>query len=219
VQAYASCQVTTIADEHVHGLACDRCGLREVGRKGVAEPESWIGERSLDAHLCPRCASEHPAWTSEDVSALRRDVRRALARSAVLLDESDALRALRPPARRPAIAVSLPARPNSVSTARRLLRVFAGGSTVSQDDLALLTSEVVSNALQHAGLREGDYVRIEAHQTRKGLRVSVYDGGPGIGDLPPCQRTESERGRGLAIVDRVASAWGGERGMVWFELS
>jgi anti-sigma regulatory factor (Ser/Thr protein kinase) len=105
-----------------------------------------------------------------------------------------------------------------VSTARRLLRVFAASSPVSQDDLALLASEVVSNALGHAGLGPRDFVRIEAHYTRRGLRVSVYDGGPGIGDLPPAGRTAHDRGRGLQIVEQVATAWGSERGMVWFEL-
>jgi anti-sigma regulatory factor (Ser/Thr protein kinase) len=114
--------------------------------------------------------------------------------------------------------VALPAGPASVSKARRLLRVFAAGTLAGSYDLDLLVSEVVTNALEHAGLREGDPLRIEARLSDVSIRVCVYDDGPGIPERVWMRAPDAAWGHGLAIVDRLASAWGCQPGMVWFEL-
>jgi anti-sigma regulatory factor (Ser/Thr protein kinase) len=115
------------------------------------------------------------------------------------------------------LTVTLPANPSSVSKVRRLLRVFAAGSPVPSDDLSLLVSEVVTNAIEHAGLGPDDQLRIDAELNRRGILIRVHDRGPGIPE--ECLRGRSGlRGAGLRIVSHIASAWGSQPGLVWFEL-
>jgi len=73
-------------------------------------------------------------------------------------------------------------------------------------DLALLTSEAVANAVEHAG------TDIDVTITRVGpssYRVSVHDDSPAPipGPASPGSMT-SKAGRGLTIIDAVAASWG-----------
>jgi signal transduction histidine kinase len=205
--------MTTIQDpERRRRLVCDRCGWYERDD----EPPGWIGERAFDAHLCPRCAAEAP-WTPREVDVLRRTCRQALARSAELREESRAVtaqaaQALSRSRARPALQVTLPARESSVSTARRLLRLFAEGSRGRSDDLALLVTEIVTNALHHGRLPPDGHVRVDASAGPGTIRVTVHDDGPGVGSA------DFTTGHGLRIVDRLATRWGSAPGVVWFEL-
>ncbi|MEU6134367.1 SpoIIE family protein phosphatase [Nocardioides sp. NPDC047086] len=100
--------------------------------------------------------------------------------------------------------------PTSVSEARRFAReVLAGwGLDDLLDDAVLLTSELVTNAVTHAGtpmtvavVREEDRLRIDVfdqHPTRV-LPVGA-NARPGTG----------EHGRGLLITSALATAWGVE---------
>lgn len=88
----------------------------------------------------------------------------------------------------------------------------------SRDDAVLLVSELASNAVEHAP--GGFTVGLRWVGTR--MRVEVIDRGfafPTIRKLP----VDSERGRGLVLVDRLASAWGASPAaggkVVWFELA
>jgi anti-sigma regulatory factor (Ser/Thr protein kinase) len=208
----------------VQGLACDRCGRWEVGIDGVAEPGSWASERSGDAHLCPRCVIDRPAWTRADVEALAARTTRALARAFDLQAEfqavqAQALQARRVRARRPTLTVALPAVPSSVTIARRLVTVFAAGTGVRPDDLGLLTSEIVTNAVRHAGLPTDEQVAIHARLDGAAVHVSVQDRGPGVGALlGPVPMAPAPGGRGLHMVDAVAAGWGSGPGAVWFRL-
>ena len=106
----------------------------------------------------------------------------------------------------------------SVRAARR----FAAGRVSSPERrnvVALIVSELATNAVIHAGT--GFEVRI-SEDTDGCVRGSVTDTGGGFPNverqLPPL----GERGRGLRIVERLATAWGTERltdgKRVWFEL-
>jgi CheY-like chemotaxis protein len=115
-------------------------------------------------------------------------------------------------------AADLPAEASSVRTARTLLRDALGD--VGDDTLfalELLVSELVTNAVAHAGSAP----RIEAHLTRATIRVAVYDADP---RLPAHRVPDEDRpgGRGLHLLDRVASRWSAEPTdegkVVWFEL-
>jgi DNA-binding NarL/FixJ family response regulator len=85
------------------------------------------------------------------------------------------------------------------------------------DTVLLLTSEVVTNAVRHADA--GCQVVVE--RLRDTLRVSVVDEGAGM-PAPRVAGDEAESGRGLALVDTLATDWGvdalpnGKR--VWFEV-
>lgn len=107
---------------------------------------------------------------------------------------------------------------------RAVLRVCRGAlpGRVCEDSALLLTSEVVTNALVHG---RGD-VLVSVDRDRDVLRVEVSDDDPrhprvpdGADELDPA----AEGGRGMRIVDLLASAWGvrdrsGGGKHVWFEL-
>lgn len=93
------------------------------------------------------------------------------------------------------------------------------------DELELLISEVVTNALIHAGSAVD--VRLRRYADR--VRVDVRDSDPHppvvvpVVDVDRPEDDEAESGRGMLIVDAVASAWGsspsGRGKTTWFELN
>jgi len=74
------------------------------------------------------------------------------------------------------------------------------------DTLALLASELAANAVEHA---QG-WFRVELHANATGLRLIVFD--QGSVSLPSRGHAFAdplaERGRGLLLVQNLASAWG-----------
>ena len=117
------------------------------------------------------------------------------------------------------VRADLPADVSSVRSARTLVLEALGDDG---DDLLfaleLLVSEVVSNALVHASSAP----RIEAQLGPDTVRVAVYDDDP---TLPARRLPDVERpgGRGLHLLDRLATRWGAESvddggKVVWFEL-
>ena len=89
---------------------------------------------------------------------------------------------------------------------------------VDVDTVALLVSEVATNALVHGRGR----VRVRVHPTARGLRVEVHDGNPAL----PARRQATpmdEGGRGIALVEALSSGWGAESTddgkNVWFEVA
>ena len=89
---------------------------------------------------------------------------------------------------------------------------------VDVDTVALLVSEVATNALVHGTGR----VRVRVHRTSRGLRVEVHDGDPTL----PARRHATamdEGGRGIALVEALSSGWGAEATEdgknVWFEVA
>ncbi|GAA3388581.1 ATP-binding protein [Streptomyces roseoviridis] len=121
-------------------------------------------------------------------------------------------------------AFELPARTESVSRARRLAEerlILWGCGPDIRETVALVVSELVTNAVVHTAsarfvceLREGE----------ERLRIAVRDeGGPAGPRIRDCG--EEERGRGLILVDALATAWGADRTghgtaqIVWAELA
>jgi anti-sigma regulatory factor (Ser/Thr protein kinase) len=110
-----------------------------------------------------------------------------------------------------AITRSFPGRPESVSAARAWVARFLPGST---DDAALMTSELVTNAILHSasGLPGGSVTVTVA--ARGGMaRVDVID----QGGMPPCA-TAHGLGAGLAIVAQLADVFGADGCDRWFAL-
>ena len=120
------------------------------------------------------------------------------------------------------IDLRVEARPENVAVVRRALEGMGLPSGLLED-AKLLTSELVTNSVRHAGLRPEDHIRVTAERTA-GLRVVVLDGASPAastvaGAIRPAPGARS--GFGLYLVDQIASRWGtnlgGGRGF-WFEL-
>ena len=92
------------------------------------------------------------------------------------------------------------------------------------NDAKLLVSELVTNCLQHADLEPDDSIGLSV-QVDEGsgvIRVSVSNPGPGFDPSNAVPRSSALGGRGLHLVEQIASRWGRTRdgtAAVWFELS
>ena len=124
------------------------------------------------------------------------------------------------------VSVEIPVEAEAVAIARDLVRdtaVEAAGPQQRIDDLRLLTSEIVTNALRHAGLAAGDTVGVAVAVSGRRVRVEVADGGPGFDPAAVHGPTsEGVGGWGLHLVKQLADAWGvtrEDRNFVWFELT
>jgi hypothetical protein len=117
--------------------------------------------------------------------------------------------------------------PRAPGGARRFARATLEGWRLDHlaETVELLVSEVVTNAVGHARTG-GEMVLI---QTPDSLRVEVSDTGGGA-VAPRVAMPEDVTGRGMAIVEALASRWGvlGERAesedtaavkTVWFEIA
>lgn len=112
-----------------------------------------------------------------------------------------------------------PAEAHSVGVARAAVKenCHRWGYGCLYDDAALIVSELVCNAVRHAGTDIG----LTLMSRRRGLRVEVSDGSTRP-IRPRIATTADEGGRGLALVDALAShhgvrsAPGGKT--VWAEL-
>lgn len=118
------------------------------------------------------------------------------------------------------IMTPLEADPRAIRRARKTVsdQLWAWGLPALVDDAELITSELVTNAIEHGnGLVE---LHLSAMADR--VRISVLDGDPSRVPTVAGDRGLSVGGRGLALVEKLASAWGyeiGEQGKeVWAEL-
>jgi anti-sigma regulatory factor (Ser/Thr protein kinase) len=120
--------------------------------------------------------------------------------------------------RTPQVSLSLPAEAASVATARRfILEAKWSGTKEHADRLALLVSELATNAVLHARTE----FSISVHSLGRKVRICVEDGNPSLPvakDYGPTAAT----GRGIALVEALSSRWGVEQKaagkIVWFEL-
>ncbi len=99
----------------------------------------------------------------------------------------------------------LPGEPASVGRARRMVSgtLESWGLDALVDDASLLVSEVVTNAVLHAGTE----VVVSIRRHGSGVRIEVADGSPVV----PTRRRyhgDAVTGRGLQILESTASNWG-----------
>ena len=119
--------------------------------------------------------------------------------------------------------VELENSPEAAAAARTALDGLTGRVPASRlRDLRLLVSELVTNAVRHAGLGCGDRIRLLVDVRERRVHVEVHD--PGRGFTPRAPKPDPARasGWGLYLVDELADRWGvdgAERGTrIWFEL-
>src|SRR5690349_19118835 len=77
------------------------------------------------------------------------------------------------------VVVALPAKPTAAGAARRLL-VREGLDADLDHTVCLLTSEVVTNSIRHAGMDESARIVLAARLTDDWVRIEVRDPGPGF---------------------------------------
>lgn len=125
-----------------------------------------------------------------------------------------------PPDPASSLVLDLPPEARSVPRARRWVagRLSDIGREPLLDAVELLTTEVVTNAVLHAG----SAVRVELSRTAGGVRVTVADA-----SVVPVRRGRvptptATTGRGSLLLDALSARWGCsvvEGGkVVWFEL-
>lgn len=118
-------------------------------------------------------------------------------------------------------ALTLPAHPVAAREARRFVTQFCSAAEMPEDicqTAALLTSELVTNAVLHGRSRTTLYVR----KPPPYLRVTVEDHNPELPEIGEHPALSATSGRGLHIVAELSSRWGiepsGQGKRIWFEL-
>jgi anti-sigma regulatory factor (Ser/Thr protein kinase) len=112
--------------------------------------------------------------------------------------------------------------PTSVGAARRFVRDVLMSRQVADpvvETVELLTSEVVTNAIVHG--RSGPLLAVQVKEGS--VRVAVGDVSPEV-PVRRLGRLDDLSGRGVVIIDELASAWGVEHERngtkrVWFEVA
>jgi anti-sigma regulatory factor (Ser/Thr protein kinase) len=110
---------------------------------------------------------------------------------------------------------------SSPGIARAAVREVASEAGVDREvaEVAvLLASELVTNAVVHGRVP----IAVDAVADARAVRVEVHDAGSGIA-APRRPASDAISGRGLAIVDALATRWRaepvpGDGKRVWFEL-
>ena len=97
----------------------------------------------------------------------------------------------------------LPPAPDSVRRARRAARESCADLDASTSaDVELIVSELATNAVMHAHTP----FHLEIDRDEFSVRIEVVDGND---DVPvPGESTDPTGGRGLEVVDRLATEWG-----------
>ena len=112
--------------------------------------------------------------------------------------------------------------PYAPATARALLVELLGDRLGELDlfDVSVLVSELVTNAVRHAGADERQTVLVHVALAPGVVRVEVCDRGPGFAP-PAAPRARPEGGgNGLVLLARMSTDWGvaADGGTcVWFE--
>jgi anti-sigma regulatory factor (Ser/Thr protein kinase) len=112
------------------------------------------------------------------------------------------------------------ATPEAVPAARHAFREMKELDMPTRQVIELLVSELVTNAVRHGAGDPHESILVRAQRTGGSVRVEVCDEGGGFhqrGEAPPALQPG---GRGLMLVDTLASRWGvmpGQPNCVWFE--
>jgi anti-sigma regulatory factor (Ser/Thr protein kinase) len=104
--------------------------------------------------------------------------------------------------------------------------VVAGNGALPADvreDVLLLVTELVTNAVRHAGAGPERPVRVDVRRWPRRVRVEVADPGSGFTPAAGLRRIRDHPGGwGLFLVDRISDRWGVEQATpgncVWFEI-
>jgi anti-sigma regulatory factor (Ser/Thr protein kinase) len=116
----------------------------------------------------------------------------------------------------------LAAQPRAVAEARRKVTALPL-PLKAREQLALLVSELVANAVIHPSATASGSVALDIEIRRGHARIEVHDGGEGF-DPPPSLGSDplTARGQGLRIIAALSDTWGVRRApdgcTVWCEV-
>jgi two-component sensor histidine kinase len=115
---------------------------------------------------------------------------------------------------------TLPSCPQSARSARRLVTGWTDLPPRTREDLVLIVSELVGNAIRHGSHEPEAIVVVSMQVTPDYVRVEVRDTGPGLADQLDWSQEPRSGGFGLRIITRLAARWGAgpAPGLVWAEL-
>ena len=122
------------------------------------------------------------------------------------------------------ISVTYPGLPVAIPSVRRLVRDMLAASP-RVDDIELIASELITNALKHtAAGSPGGVFTLTIHRGSNWASIEVTDAGDGFWQHnPDSHKVSNEHGRGLMIVTALADQFGhdaDEYGQtVWAEVS
>ena len=118
----------------------------------------------------------------------------------------------------------LPHDPTAPEMARKLAADFVSEllSPVRSDEIVLMVSEVVGNAVRHGEPEADGLIGLRLQADDSVIRVVVVDGAPGFAfDRLALEGRDGLPHYGLAVVDKLADRWGlsldGQKA-VWFEV-
>src|SRR3954452_16352569 len=120
------------------------------------------------------------------------------------------------------IELSFPAAPAAATAARVEVteRLAARLTDHVLEDVRLLVTELITNALRHGRLQAGDHVSLRASIDDRVVRIEVRDPGNN-GDVELRKPGPRGGGYGLYLVGRLAKRWGVDRRdgtVVWCEI-
>jgi anti-sigma regulatory factor (Ser/Thr protein kinase) len=128
-------------------------------------------------------------------------------------------------ARAVTLSVNVPHDGNGVSLARHSFGTELASDGVTDDvrqDVMLVISELVSNAVRHAAALPGDKVAVACAFNEDCLHIEITDGGSLTRPSPEVATVFALGGRGLDIVRMVSSEWGvsqaGDTVTVWADV-
>ena len=190
---------------------------------GIDDPDSWSWQTQVDLAQRWRArlalipdAAHSPAVEAPETTA-------ALLAASFLRSDTDRCVRTRRYGYAPGMRIVTPLEPDTtaIRRARKTVsdQLWAWGLPDLIDDAELITSELVTNAIRHAG----GVVELRVSALPHRVRISVVDKAPQ--DLPSVagDRGLQVGGRGLALVARLAADWGCEAGdgekEVWAELA
>jgi anti-sigma regulatory factor (Ser/Thr protein kinase) len=113
-------------------------------------------------------------------------------------------------------------RPEQVSVARAFVRQVLGTGHPGLERVTLLTSELVTNSVNHSdSRRDGGTIAVTVRATADRVRVEVTDDGAPTAPAVCRDDDLAEAGRGLRLVEAYSLMWDyyrdGTRTVTWFE--
>ncbi|MBL1115297.1 ATP-binding protein [Streptomyces sp. 110] len=113
----------------------------------------------------------------------------------------------------------IPAHPREVGGVRKLTESVLSGWRIPESVVyvaQVLVSEVFTNAVRHG---DGEDISVAFSYAEDEVRIEVGDGSPGVPKLMEPD-LDSEHGRGMDIVSKLAKEWGVSSGgmTTWFTI-